>query len=85
MPSYLSAIGTATPDTRLPQMQVAGFMTKALGLSGDESRKLRALYKISGIDYRHTAITDYAADFGEFTFFPNSPGLLPFPTVAQRM
>ncbi len=60
-------------------------MTQALNLNDQETRKLRALYKISGIEHRHTVLKDYAAEPGNYTFFPNSPHLKPFPTVGQRM
>ncbi|MDX5348388.1 MAG: type III polyketide synthase [Hymenobacteraceae bacterium] len=83
--SYICAIGTATPATRIPQVQIADFMAEALEMDEAEKRKLKVLYRVSGIDYRHTVIPDFARQNGSFTFFPNTPGLEPFPTVQQRM
>jgi len=85
MSSYLCAIGTANPPHRIPQLQIADFMANALELDEGGTRKLRALYRVSGIAYRHTVLPDYARANGEFEFFPNTPGLEPFPSVGQRM
>ena len=83
--SYLSAIGTATPAHRLPQPQIAEFMARAHGMDEGATRKLRALYRMSGIGYRHSVLADYGREPGAYTFFPNSPDLEPFPTVGARM
>ncbi|WP_400193211.1 type III polyketide synthase [Hymenobacter sp. B81] len=83
--SYLSAIGTALPVHRLPQPQIADFMARAHGMEEGEARKLRALYRLSGIGYRHSVLPDYGRQPGAFTFFPNTPDLEPFPTVGARM
>ena len=85
MPSYLGAIGTATPSHRLAQPTIAGFMAEALQLDADGTRKLRALYRVSGIEHRHSVLADYGRDNGAYEFFPNTPGLEPFPSVSQRM
>ncbi|RSK46293.1 type III polyketide synthase [Hymenobacter perfusus] len=85
MSSYLCAIGTANPPLRIPQLQIADFMANALELDEGGTRKLRALYRVSGIAHRHTVLPDYARANGEFEFFPNTPGLEPFPSVGQRM
>jgi len=85
MPSYLGAIGTATPPHRLAQPTIAGFMAEALELDADGTRKLRALYRVSGIEHRHSVLADYGRDNGAYEFFPNTPGLEPFPSVGLRM
>lgn len=85
MPSYLAAIGTAVPPHRLAQPVIAGFMARALELDAAGTRKLRALYRASGIDYRYTVLPDYGREAGDFEFFPNTPGLEPFPRVAPRL
>lgn len=83
--SYIHAIGTANPAHRLPQKDIATFMSQALAMDEREDRLLRALYRASGIQHRHTVIKDYGADPSEFSFFPASQDLEPFPRVAQRM
>jgi len=85
MPSYLGAIGTATPPHRLAQPTIAGFMAEALELDAGGTRKLRALYRVSGIEHRHSVLADYGRDNGTYEFFPNTPGLEPFPSVGLRM
>ncbi|MET4105637.1 type III polyketide synthase [Hymenobacter sp. UYP22] len=85
MSSYLCAIGTANPPHRIPQLQIADFMASALELDEAGTRKLRALYRVSGIGQRYTVLPDYGRPPGEFEFFPNTPGLEPFPGVGQRM
>ncbi|SHL60982.1 type III polyketide synthase [Hymenobacter psychrotolerans] len=85
MISYLSAIGTANPPHRLPQAQIGDFMAHALQFDTDQTRKLRALYRMSGIGHRYTVLPDYGRPNGEFTFFPNTPDLEPFPSVGARM
>ena len=85
MPSYLGAIGTATPPHRLAQPVIADFMARALELDAAAARKLRALYRVSGIAQRYTVLPDYGRAEGEYEFFANTPGLEPFPSVGQRM
>ena len=85
MTSYLSAIGTANPSHLLPQAQIGEFMAQALQFDEAATRKLRALYRMSGIEQRYTVLPDYGRPNGDFTFFPNTPDLEPFPSVGARM
>ncbi|MGV3640029.1 MAG: type III polyketide synthase [Adhaeribacter sp.] len=85
MKSYICAIGTANPALSLPQMQIAAFMARALEFDAGETRRLQALYRSSGIARRHTVLEDYGRETGHFTFFPNTAGLEPFPSVKPRM
>jgi len=66
-------------------MQVADFMAAALQFDEQQTRKLRALYRLSGIGQRYSVLEDYTRSNGQFTFYPNTPTLEPFPTVQQRM
>ena len=85
MTSYLSAIGTAVPAHRIEQARIADFMAQALRFGPDDTRKLRALYRVSGIEQRYSVLPDYGAEMGGYAFFPNTPDLEPFPGVGQRM
>lgn len=85
MKSYICSIGTANPPHKIPQMDVAEFMASALQFDEQDARKLKALYRVSGIGQRYSVLQDYTRRNGEFTFYPNTPGLEPFPTVQQRM
>jgi len=85
MPSYLGAIGTANPVHRIAQPEIADFMARALAFGDHDTRKLRALYRVSGIAHRYSVLPDYGRALGDYTFFPNTPDLEPFPSVGQRM
>jgi predicted naringenin-chalcone synthase len=82
--THITAIGTASPPNRFPQAQAATFLERAMQLSPDDARKLRALGRLSGIDYRHSVLADYGRQSG-FTFFADTPDLAPFPDTGQRM
>ena len=83
--SYINAIGTAVPINAIPQGQIAGFMAEALELNEQERRRLNVVYRQTRIEQRHSVIPDYGLPIGEYTFYPNTSGLEPFPTVGQRM
>lgn len=59
MPSYINAIGTANPSNRFTQETISDFMLRASSLNNEEARKLRAVYKMSGIKSRYSVIADY--------------------------
>ena len=61
------------------------FMSDVLQLDERDTRRLMALYRHTRIDRRHTVLADYVRPREEFTFYTNSPGMEPFPTVTQRM
>lgn len=82
--SSITAIGTANPEHRFTQSQIADFMVKAMQLNHHDSRKLRAIFNASGIDYRYSVLEDY--DNGrENTFYANSHDFEPFPSTAKRL
>ena len=83
--SYINAIGTAVPDHQIAQTDIARFMADALQLEGDKRQRLTALYRASGIDHRYSVLADYAKERGDFSFFPNTPDLEPFPNIQARM
>ncbi len=85
MKSYITSIGTAVPVYRNEQSVIAEFMAEASGMDEEERKVLQTLYRASGISYRQSVIPDFGRKNGAFTFFPNTPGLEPFPTVEQRM
>jgi len=85
MRSHITAIGTAVPPNQITQSQVADFMAQGLQLDDAEARRLRALYRASGIQTRHTVLTDYTKTPGEFDFYGNQAGMEPFPAIDRRM
>ncbi|MDX5436483.1 MAG: type III polyketide synthase, partial [Pontibacter sp.] len=72
MKSYICAIGTANPPHRIPQMQVADLMAAALQFDEQNTRKLKALYRVSGIGQRYSVLEDYTRQNGDFSFYPNT-------------
>lgn len=85
MQSFITAIGTAVPDYKISQPEAARWMVSNLGLSGREEKLLTTLYEASGINYRYSVVGDYVKARPDFSFFPQSDDLEPFPTVAGRM
>ena len=84
MSSFITAIGTATPENNFEQAQIGRFMIQALQLDEYNARKLQALYRSTKIKNRHSVLADYGRS-ENFDFYPNTPDLEPFPTVSQRM
>lgn len=85
MKSYISAIGTANPPNRVPQMEIVNFMAEASQMNEEEKRKITALYRSTGIRYRHSVLQDYGRSRGDFEFFENTPDMEPFPQLESRM
>ena len=82
--SYITSIGTANPNFRFQQQAIANFMVKAMNLKVDEARKLRALFRATGIETRSSVLSDYGREIG-FEFFTDNELVEPFPSTRQRM
>ena len=85
MGTYISAIGTANPEYKIEQQKAARFMEESLALNNEEKRKLKALYRLTGISNRYSVLEDYSRHYGDFSFFPNTENLEPFPSTHDRM
>lgn len=59
-------------------------MTRAMQLSGDHEKKLHALYRATGIAYRHSVLEDYGRKH-DFNFYSNTQNLEPFPSTKRRL
>lgn len=84
MVSAITGIGTAVPLYKQHQQTAAELVVQALQLKPDERRRLKAIYRSTHIDYRHSVLPDICKRPGEYEFFPNDPNL-PFPSTAARM
>ena len=82
--SYITAIGTATPANRFSQSEIAEFMLRAMKLMNGDRRKLKTIFRASGIEYRHSVLEDYGRTKG-FSFYPDTPDLEPFPGTEKRL
>ena len=83
--SKLVSIGTALPKYRHEQSQILEFMQKVYALNEPDKRKLRYLYNHSSINSRYSVIPDYSRPLSEWSFYPPSENLEPFPSLEQRM
>lgn len=84
-PSIVS-IGLSNPGKPIPQSEISRFMQLAHQLDEQESRKLQFFYRMSGIDFRYSALDDFEKkDPLDFSFFPKNKELSPFPGTKARM
>jgi predicted naringenin-chalcone synthase len=83
--SKIVSIGTAVPRFRHEQKEIFEFMQVAYALNEKEKRKLKFLYSHCGIQTRYSILPDYSLPAGEWTFFPASENLEPFPSLEKRM
>lgn len=82
--SYITAIGIANPPNKFSQAKIADFMIKAMQLNQHDSRLLQTIFKASGIDFRHSVLSDYGKE-SDFSFYTNSSDFEPFPTTEKRL
>jgi prepilin-type processing-associated H-X9-DG protein len=82
--SYITAIGTANPTHRFSQSTIADFMLRAMKLTNGDSRKLKTIFRASGIDYRYSVLEDYGRT-DDFSFFSESENFKFPPTTVARL
>jgi alpha-pyrone synthase len=82
--SFITSIGTATPPHAIKQAHIVDFMVRAMAMGDDDARKLRVLFRASGIETRFSVIEDYGKTEG-FSFYENSKNMEPFPTTKRRL
>jgi alpha-pyrone synthase len=82
--SYITSIGIAVPPNRFEQSTLGGFMTNAMLLDYEHERKLKAIFRSSGIAHRYSVLDDYGKD-ENFNFYPNTKDFEPFPSTETRM
>lgn len=82
--SFITAFGTANPPNRFSQLALADFMVLSMQLSHDDERKLRTIFRATGIDSRYSVLADYGKS-KDFDFYPNTPNFEPFPSTQKRL
>ncbi len=82
--SYITAIGTANPIHRFSQATIADFMQRTMTLHNGDVRKLKTVFKASGIQYRHSVLEDYGKT-EDFTFYSKAENFEPVPTTEKRI
>jgi predicted naringenin-chalcone synthase len=83
--SKILSIGTAVPAYKHQQNDILEFMQRVFAMDATEQRKLKYLYKQSGIETRYSLIPDYSLSAAAWQFFNPTENLEPFPTLEQRM
>lgn len=84
MSSILSAISAVCPSNHFTQDRILKFMIGAQELKQNEASRLEKLYALSGIEQRHSVLPDFGSEQGQYTFFGNDKGLVPYPTTSER-
>ncbi len=82
MSVYIQSIGTALPDFGASQQTIADFMVRHLRLSPGEERRLRILYRASGIQQRYSVLEDFGTNLSDKSFFKEDEA---FPSIKTRM
>jgi predicted naringenin-chalcone synthase len=85
--SHLLSIGTAVPPHRYRQQEIADFMIRYFGLEAEAARRIAAIYQKSGIETRHSVLSDFRLN-GEALLFQGAeknPGLSHRMQVYRKM
>ncbi len=82
--SFITAFGTAVPSNKFSQSALADFMVRSMKLNHDNERKLRTIFRATGIDNRYSVLADYGKS-KDFDFYPNSSDFEPFPSTQKRL
>ena len=83
--SKIISIETAVPAFQHEQNRILTFMQEVYRLDAVEARKLKFLYRQSGIDYRYSAIADFSKDAADWNFFPPVGSADSIPSIDKRM
>ncbi len=67
--SKIVSIGTAVPEYKHEQQTIFEFMSRVYAVNKIEKRKLKFLYKYSGIQTRYSVLPDYSVSADEWEFF----------------
>jgi predicted naringenin-chalcone synthase len=83
--SKIVSIATAVPAFKHQQSSIFDFADIIHCDTEEESRKLRFLYRQSGITTRHSIVPDYSSTVADREFYPKTLNLEPFPGLEKRM
>lgn len=83
--SKIVSIGTAVPEYRHEQEKIFEFLSRVYAINETEKRKLKFLYRYSGIRHRYSVLNDYSLPASEWNFFIPTENLEPFPSIEKRM
>ncbi len=83
--SKIVSIATAVPAYKHAQEDIFDFANAIHSSNEEESRKLKFLYRHSGIRTRYSIIPDYSSSIGQREFYSKQKNLEPFPNLEKRM
>lgn len=83
--SKITSIATGNPAYEHSQESLYTFADKVYCTDAVESRKLKFLYRQSGIDKRYSVLEDFNLPANERRFFSERDDLEPFPNLEKRM
>ncbi len=83
--SKVISIATAVPANKYNQDELFSFADKIFCKAEDETRKLKFMYRQSGISNRYSVIPDFNGCPAKRVLFPQANDLEPFPALEQRM
>ena len=83
--SKIVSIATSVPQYKYDQEKILTFMQNVYALNEVDKRKLKFLYHQSGIKTRYSVIPDYGLPANDWTFYPATENLEPFPDLELRM
>jgi predicted naringenin-chalcone synthase len=83
--SKIVSISTSVPAYRHTQEAIFEFASHIHSSNEEEKRKLKFLYRQSGISTRYSVIPDYSGGMEQRTFYSRTKDLEPFPSLEKRM
>ena len=69
MAAFIHSIGTALPAFSINQDKIADYMVRNFAMDKNEERKLRVLYRASGIGKRYSVLRDFSENLNGHGFF----------------
>ncbi|RYE11082.1 MAG: type III polyketide synthase, partial [Sphingobacteriales bacterium] len=83
--SKIVSIGTAVPESKHDQTAILAFMQTVYDLNEEDQRKIKFLYRQSGIATRYSVLPDYSLPPEEWQFYSPAEKQQPFPSLEKRM
>jgi predicted naringenin-chalcone synthase len=83
--SKIVSIATGVPPYKHRQEDIGVFADTIYCNNEVDSRKMKFLYRHSGINTRYSVIPDYSSQAADRQFYEKSADLEPFPNLEQRM
>jgi len=83
--SKIISIATSVPAYKHTQEAIFEFASQIHSSNEEEKRKLKFLYRHSGISTRYSVLPDYSCSTKDRKFYSTAEDLEPFPSLEKRM